>query len=255
MTESSAPAASTGDFSSTPPLSQGERLVDTFIAPSKTFTDILRNRSWWLPFLLGIIIGYAYLFAVQKQVGWDTVAENAMKQDPKATERLANATPEARAQAQTFTVAIIKYTFYATPVLILVVAAISSLVLWGTINFIFGGRATFGEVFAVWMYGTLPLIITSILTIISLFAGLDKEAFNLNNPVGTNIAYYLGAEAPGWLQKLGTSIDVIWIWAMFLVGIGLAIVGKVKRASGLAAVFGWWLLILIVKVGYAAITG
>ena len=42
---------------------------------------------------------------------------------------------------------------------------------------------------------------------------------------------------------------------MFLVGIGLAIVAKVKKSAGLAAVFGWWLLILIVKVGYAAITG
>jgi hypothetical protein len=255
MTESSAAAVSTGDLPSTPPLSQGERLIDTFIAPSKTFTDILRNRSWWLPFLLGIVVGYGYLFAVQKQVGWDTVAENTLKQDPKAAERLANATPAARAQAQTLTVAIIKYTFYATPLLVLLVAAVASLGLWGTINFIFGGRATFGEVFAVWMYGTLPLIITSILTIVSLFAGLDKEAFNLNNPVGTNVAYYLGVEAPSWLQKLGASLDVIWIWAMALVGIGLAIVGKVKRSAGLTAVFGWWLLIVIVKVVYAAVTG
>ena len=33
-------------------LSQVERVVDTFVAPSKTFTDILRSTSWWLPFLL-----------------------------------------------------------------------------------------------------------------------------------------------------------------------------------------------------------
>ena len=30
-------------------LSQVERVVDTFIAPSKTITDILRSTSWWLP--------------------------------------------------------------------------------------------------------------------------------------------------------------------------------------------------------------
>jgi hypothetical protein len=33
-----------------PGLSQVERVVDTFVASSKTFTDILRSTSWWLPF-------------------------------------------------------------------------------------------------------------------------------------------------------------------------------------------------------------
>ena len=94
------------------PLSQGERLVDVFIAPSKTFTDILRDQSWWLPFLLGVVVGYGYLFAMQKQVGWHTVVQNTLRQDPKASERLANASPEARAQAESFTQAIIRYTFY-----------------------------------------------------------------------------------------------------------------------------------------------
>jgi len=249
MTEISSP-----EPSATPSLSQGERVIDTFIAPSKTFTDILRNQSWWLPFLLGVIVAYGFLFAVQKQVGWDAVAANAIKQDPKAAERLASSPPEQQAQAQKFTVGVIKYTFFASPLLALLFAAIAAVVLWGTINFIFGGQATFGQVFAVWFYGTLPLLLTSILAIVSLLAGLDKDAFNLSNPVGTNIGFYLPSETPQWLLKFATSIDVVWLWALFLVGIGLAIVGKVKRSSGLIAVFGWWLLLLVIKVGYAAIT-
>src|SRR5271163_1790 len=190
MTDTSAPAASPSPESlATPPLSQGERVIDTFIAPSKTFTDILRDQSWWLPFLLGVIVGYGYMFALQKQIGWDTVAANAMKQDPKAAERLASSSPEQQEQAQRITVAIIKYTFYATPVLALLFAAIAALVLWGTINFVFGGQATFGGVFSVWMYGTLPLLLLSILTIITLFVGADRDAFNINNPVGTNLGF------------------------------------------------------------------
>ena len=38
------------------PLSQVERVLDTFIAPSKTFHDILRDTSWWLPWLLGVLV-------------------------------------------------------------------------------------------------------------------------------------------------------------------------------------------------------
>lgn len=253
MTEIGAPSPE--EASATPALSQGERVLDTFIAPSKTFTDILRSQSWWLPFLLSVIVSYGFMFAIQKQVGWDTVVENALKQDPKTVERMASQTAEQQAQARQFTLVFIKYIFYASPVLALLISAVAALVLWGTINFLFGGRATFGTVFAVWMYGTLPAVILTVLAIVTLFAGMDKDTFNLNNPVGTNIGFYLPAESPQWMVKLATSIDVFGLWSVFLVGIGLAIVAKVKRSAGLAAVFGWWLLILICKVGYAAIAG
>jgi hypothetical protein len=254
MTEITASDASiAGETPAIPPLTQTERVIDTFIAPSKTFTDILRSQSWWLPFLLSVIVGYGFLFAVQKQVGWDTVVENAIKQDPKAVERMANQTPAQQAQGKQIALAITKGIVYTAPVLGLLFAAIFALVLWGTINFAFGGTATFPTVFAVWLYGTLPMMLKSILTIITLFAGMDKDSFNINNPVGTNIGFYLPADTPKWLMTLGTSVDVLWIWSLVLVGIGLAIVGKVKRSSGLVAIFGWWFLLQLVFVGLAAI--
>jgi hypothetical protein len=237
----------------TQPLSQGERLAYVFTAPSKTFTDILRDSSWWLPFLLAVVVGYGYLFAIQSQVGWTTVTQNVLRQDPKASERLANAAPEDRARILNFTRLSIQGVFYATPLLALIIAGLAALVLWATINWLFGGQAAFKSVFAVWIYGTLPLLAKSILAIVTLFAGLDKDAFNLNNPVGTNPGYFLSTESAQWLIKLLTIFDIIWIWALILVGMGLAIVAKVKRASGFTAVFGWWLLILVVRVVYAAI--
>jgi len=256
MNETGAPATTVpGESPTAPALSQVERVVDTFVAPSKTFTDILRSQSWWLPFLLTVIVTYGYVFALQSRVGWDNVAANAIKQDPKAVERMATSSAEQQAQIQKITVASIQYGMYAAPILVLLFTAVIALVLWGTINFLFGGRATFGQVFAVWMYGTLPLLIVSILTIITLFAGLDREAFNINNPVGTNIGFYLSAETPQWLQKLATSLDLLMIWSLILSGIGLAIVAKVKRSAGLTAVFGWGVLIVIIKVAYAAFTG
>jgi Yip1 domain len=256
MTEiGSSEASPSGDALAAPALSQGERVIDTFIAPSKTFTDILRNQSWWLPFLISVIVSYGFVFALQKQVGWDTVAANSIKQDPKAVERMANAPAAQQAQIQKITTMSIQYGMYATPIIILISAAVIALVWWGTINFMFGGTATFGRVFAMWLYAGLPLQILYILAIVTLFAGLDREAFNINNPVGTNIGFYLPAETPQWLLKLATSIDVFWLWSLVLGGIGLAIVAKVKRSAGLTAVFGWWILVQLVKVVYAAITG
>jgi hypothetical protein len=103
------------------------------------------------------------------------------------------------------------------------------------------------------MYATLPFIIQGFLSIITLFAGLDADSFNLKNPVGTNVAYFLPMDSPQWLMALATSLDVLTIWALILLTIGCAIVGRIKMSTAAAAVWGWWILITLVKVGVAAI--
>jgi hypothetical protein len=236
-----------------PGLTQIQRILYTFTAPSKTFADILRNTSWWLPFLLSVVLSYAFIFTMQSRVGWDKLTENAMKQNPKAAEQMASMPADQRAQTMKITMIVTKVITYSVPLIGLLFAALAALVLWGTINFGFGGNSTFGQVFAVWIYGTLPLVLQGILGTITMFAGMDPDSFNPQNPVGSNIGYYLSNETPKWLSTFATSIDVFWIWAMILVSIGLAIVAKVKRSAGLTAVFGWWLLILIVRMGIDAV--
>jgi len=52
-----------------------------------------------------------------------------------------------------------------------------------------------------------------------------------------------------------TSLDVIQIWSLVLLAIGVAAVAGVKRSSGYIAVFGWWAIIVLFGVGIAAVTG
>ena len=143
--------------------------------------------------------------------------------------------------------------FAASPIPILVAAAIISLVLWGTINFVFGGNAKFGSVFAVWMFAALPGIFKSLLGAIVLFAGASPESFNLNNFAPTNVGAFLSpTETNAALYKIATAIDVTTIWYLVLFSIGIAIVAGVKRSSGYIAVFGWWAIIVLVGAGWAA---
>jgi hypothetical protein len=57
------------------------------------------------------------------------------------------------------------------------------------------------------------------------------------------------------VYALASSLDIVSIWCMVLMSIGLAIVSGVKRSSGYIAVFGWWAIIVLVGVGIAAIQG
>jgi hypothetical protein len=255
MTETSIPVASPSGEPATPALSQVERVVDTFVAPSKTFTDILRSSSWWLPFLIILVIGYAFIFTVEKRVSWETVVENGLKSNPSQADSITNAPADQQPVIRARILAGYKYFSYGWPVFVLLYWVVAAAVMLGTLNFGFGGTAKYGQMIAVFVYAGLPGIIKSILSIVVLFAGLGAESFQLQNPVGTNLGYYLSPDSPKWLITLGTSIDVITIWTIILLIIGCAIVAKVKRGSAAAAVIGWWLIFTIISVGFAAFQG
>jgi hypothetical protein len=240
-----------------PGLSQWQRVVYTFTAPSKTFADIKRgNKSWWMPFLILILIGYIFFGAVTLKVGWGQVAENAIHMNPKSEEKMAQQPPEQRDMAMKITQYSMEGAFAASPILVLIFALVIAVVLWGTINFVFGGKATFGGVLAVWMYAALPGIIKSLLGSVVLFAGAAPESFNLANFAPTSVGAFLNPlETNAALYKLASSLDVTTIWYIALMGIGLAIVAGVKRSSGYIAAFGWWALIVLVGVGWTLAFG
>jgi hypothetical protein len=240
---------------STPALGQWERIADTFIAPSKTFADIRRNASWWMPWIIISLLVTAYAFTVQQKVGWTQVYENMLHQNPKAMQRLQQAPPDRVAAATAISIKATQYSFYAQPILLLLIGLITSAVLWGTLNFGFGGRAKFGEVYAVWFYASLPMALVAILAIITLYSGLDPGTFNIKNPIGTNLGYYLSSDSPQWLIALLSSIDVLKIWTAVLLTIGCAKVAQIKKSSAAIAVFGWWILIILIGTTFAAFTG
>lgn len=99
-------------------LSEIERVVDTFVAPTATFKDILRSASWWLPFLLLVVSSLGTGFVVERQVGFQQVYENQVSLSPKAQERIADMSPEQKAQNAKISVAMTKYITYCSFILI-----------------------------------------------------------------------------------------------------------------------------------------
>ena len=145
--------------------------------------------------------------------------------------------------------------FIANPVVLLIGLGLGSLGLWATINFVFGGKATFGDIFSVWMFAGLPGIIKVLLGTIVIFAGVVPESFNIKNYAPTNIGAFLNpVETNKALYALATSLDLITIWTLVLLAIGTATVAGVKRNSGYIAVFSWWAIFVLIGVGIAAAT-
>jgi len=235
----------------TPGLSELERIADTFVAPSKTFADILRNANWWGPLLLLIVFGAASAFVVQKDVGFDRAYANQLHSSPTQEDRINNLAPDQKERAISLGTKITMGIAYGSPIVVLIVLALYSLVLWAAFNFGLGAQTTFPQVFAVSMYGALPYLLLNILIIVTVHFGGNAEAFTYQNPVGTNIAYFM-PDSPGWLRGLLSALDIVKLWSVVLQIIGMAIIAK-KSISQSAVIVGifWFLGVLVAVVGGA----
>ena len=124
---------------------QGQ-LVQIEVERPRDFTDIKNgHRSWWMPFIIVVLTG-AFLFtAITKQVTWKTVYENQQKAAPEFAKRMQEQMPpEQKAAADRRGPISQEVTWAISPLGLLGMNAIAALILWPTINFGFGGKATFG---------------------------------------------------------------------------------------------------------------
>jgi hypothetical protein len=242
-----------------PGLSQMQRVVNTFSAPSKTFEDIKRgNKSWWMP-LIVMVLGFAVFFAgVQTKITWGQVYENQMRDMPQFAKNLMDRmTPEQKAEAARKGPMQQAINAVATPVGIILINLIGAGILLATINFGFGGKAKYSSLLAVEFYAGLVIWPLRWILAATTTPFVDPEAFNIQNPAPCNLAAFFPSLKASSLvaYTLLSSIDALTIWGMVLTGIGVAAVAGVKRSSGYIAVFGWWVIGILLGVGVAAIFG
>jgi hypothetical protein len=234
-------------------MSEGARIVNTFIAPSKTFTDLRRSAAWWGPWILITIFSLAFVYSMGKQVGFEQISRNQIAHSKRA-DQFDKLPADQQAKQLQISSKIIAGFGYGSPVLILFFSLISTVALWATFKVGTAAETTFGQAYAIVMYAALPGIIGAILGIISLFAGMNREGFDINNPVGTNLAYYLDPDTTGkFVRGMASSLDVITLWSIVLMGIGFSCTSKVKRSTAIMIVAGWFLFYKLVMSGLATL--
>jgi hypothetical protein len=235
-----------------PPLSEGARIVNTFLAPSKTFTDLRRNASWWAPWLVISVAALAFFFVVGQKIGFRKVAENQIQDSPKATARMDRLPADQRDQALERQAKGTQYFTYGYPAVILIFNLIIGAVLFATFRFGAGAEVEFKTVFAILMYAGLPGVLKLLLAIVSISAGASPDSFSLDNPVATNPGYFISALDSPMLHRLASALDVFLIWTLALTAIGFTCVSKVKRGTAFGIVFGWWIFITLAGAAIAA---
>ena len=237
------------------PMSHTARIINTFIAPSKTFTDLRRSASWWAPWLLISAFSLLFSYTVQRQITFDQITRNEIARSPKASDQFDRLSPEQQAQQMRVSNAFIGGILFASPAMILFANLIVATVLFATFKFAASTDVKFKTVYAITMFAGLPGIVAAILAIVTMFAGISPEGFNINNPVGTNPAHFMDPSGSKFVLGLASIPDVINIWTIVLLGIGFACTGKVKRSTAIIIVTVWYLVWKVGMAGLAAMRG
>jgi hypothetical protein len=232
-----------------PGLSEPQRLINTFIAPSKTFTDIRRNASWWVPWLISAVFALLFGIVAVQKIDMVHFVQQQIEKSPSAQSRMERATPAQREQGIALQATITKATFYVLPLFTLIGGLLTAAVLMAIFNFILGAEVTFSRALAVTFYAFLPGILKSILLCVSLFASSDPSTIDIaGNPMPTNPAFFLDPLGNKFLYTFLGYVDIFAIWYAVLLGLGFATASanrKVSASTGISAVFvayGIWAL-------------
>jgi hypothetical protein len=234
-----------------PALSEGARIINTFIAPSKTFTDLRRSASWWGPWLLISIFSLLFIYSMDRQIGFEQISRNEIAHSSRA-DQFDKLPADQQAKQLRISNGFVRFFSYGIPVMILIYFAVTAVVLWATFKFAAGASVSYRTAYAIVFYASLPGIVSAILGTISMFAGVNPEGFNVNNPVATNPAYFMDPTANKFLYGMVSGLDVIVIWTIVLMGIGFSCTSKVKRSTAIALVAGWYVFWKLAMAALAA---
>jgi Yip1 domain len=236
----------------TAPLSEVQRVVNVFIAPSKTFTDLRRSASWWLPFLISAIVSFGFAYVVDQKVGFRKVVENQLRLQPKQADRLERLPADQREKNMQAQTGFWRVLSFGGALVGLIFTLIISSVLFATFKFAVSADIRFKTMYALVIFAWLPLIFVSLLAVLSLMAGVSSDGFMIQAPAATSLGAFVDPTASPALFALLSSVDIFTFWCLALMAIGVTCISKVKRGTAFGVVFGWFAFWVLIKVGLAA---
>jgi len=241
-----------------PPLSQIERVVNTFIAPRKTFEDIRRSASWWLPWILGTLAAMAFLFTVEKKIGYEEIVNGRFAHASLLQRVTAQMSPEKKQEMIDQQVARSHSNLYTAPLFNLGFALIFALILNTTFNFGLDAQIRYAASLAVVFYAWLPKIISAAFAVLVMMLGVEPEGFDMENPVATHLGALLGSNTDHrYLYHLLTAVDLFSFWWIFLAGLGFATISKRKISTGAAVtvVASWYVVFILLRLALTPVMG
>lgn len=248
MTDPNAPAEPA-------PMGSYERLLGVFTEPGRTFESINRRPTFLLAIVVGILISLAATYVLYSKVDMVQVMESSIRSSSAGRQLSAE---QIRQQVDTITTSpFYKVMLWAgpllsTPVIVFALAGLLMLMV-----FLGGSETTYLKMLGVTSHTMLFYsVVAGLLMVLVLMLAPDPQAIDIQNPLFTNPGPLVDAKEYPVLNRILTSLDVITLYVIFLLGLGLSKVAarlRLGKAVMLAAVP--WLVYVGIAVLWRAVFG
>jgi hypothetical protein len=236
------------------PASQPEtgalgRITGVIVSPTRAFAEIARRPTWLVPFLTLCVLSIIVSGLLAQKTDWRSFFERQMSKNARL-DQMPQDQKDRMLENQVKYAPKIAFAFGTIFTAMFVL--FMTLVYWGAFNLFNGAALSFKTGFGIVSHAFVPLIISSLLATIILVikphGDVDPEHF-----LASSLAAFLPDDAPKWLEALGQSMELFWIWTMALVAIGFSAASpkKIKTAGAFLTVFGIWAVWVFGKVAWA----
>lgn len=230
-------------------MSSLARIFGVFVSPGRTFEDVAREPHFILCWCIQLAVGEGVALMMVQRVGIYAMARQAMSQSAAFT----NASPELQQQMVARTASVMHYTTLFQPFLIVFFLLLFGWIFQGVANFLLGYEARYKQAMSMVSHAYLAQTLLALITMLVLW--LNPGSYNLLNPLGTNVGFFLDkASTSPFLYALATHLDIFSLWIVILLGVGVAALGgrKGKFLPAFWSVFGLWLFYVLASSGLTA---
>jgi Yip1 domain len=236
----------------TPPPADGRdsalrRLIGVFVSPSRTFAAIAARPTWILPVAVTAGLGLPLSELILSRMDWRALATKQMASRHLTEAQIEQALPTMRRVGWIIgdVVAV------AAP---FVVTLLVALVLWGACQ-AFGWEVRFPQSLGVTAHAFFPATLASLALLAVLWNRDTIDPERVRDVLHTNPGFLFDPGTDKVLHGLAASLDLFSLWAMVLLVLGLSFAAKASRARMAVLVGSLWLLFVLGKAGFTALTG
>ena len=229
------------------------RLAAVFYAPVEMFKDMARRFGWtdWLtPILVGIVVSVVVGFLVFPSLDLETGTREQLEAAGLSGEQVEQ---RIDAQKQFLEGPLGKVVMLSNIVVYPLTIMLLALIFWGGAAAM-GAGIKYSRVVALMAYAWLPRLLEGALLVFVLQGRDPVRQDRLSGVLATNPASYLDVSQAGTpLYALMGALNPFTLWAMVLVALGLAGIGRLARGTAMTVVFGLYAVWVVILMGWAAI--
>jgi hypothetical protein len=224
-----------------------QRLWMMFTSPGEVFSDIGVKPTWVLIMVIVVLLGVGAQAIIIPHV--DTEATIRARFEQRGQDLSEAQMENAIGQAEKFS----KF----GPIIGLVVAPIAWVIM-AAIFFVMlklvSSDTDYESALSTTLHGYWPPTAVQLVLMAVLVQRVDKvPQTELEHIVKANLGAFLSADMPAWLTAAAGTISIFNIWAVVLLIIGFATVGKISRGKAAAVALIPWGVWIVAKAVLAAV--